>query len=136
MNMREFDIEALVADLKPVRTVRSRHGMALVMGATAAAIGWVGLWYGIRDDILAGAPEPLVILRGGALLLLGLATSLAVTAAAKPSVGQRHEGWLWALAAALLFPVAALLPPDQRPLRFGHWRRVDRLAEAGCPDRC
>ncbi len=106
---REFNIEALVADLTPVRTVQSRIGVALTLAAATAASLWVGLWYGLRADIVAGAPDPLVLLRAGALLLLGLATLLAVSAAARPTVGQRHNGWVWALAAALLFPLAAAI---------------------------
>jgi hypothetical protein len=39
---------------------------------------------------------------------LGFASLFAVTASARPSVGQGQSGWRWTLAAALLFPIAAL----------------------------
>jgi hypothetical protein len=106
---RPFNIESLVEDLVPVRRVRAEHGLLLVLAAVIAASSWVAMRYGVRADIMAGAPEPMVIIRGGVLMLMGLATSFAVVAAARPAVGQRHNGWMWTLATALLFPLAALV---------------------------
>lgn len=105
----EFDLEALVADLKPVSPIRVEHGLLLLFAATIIVSGIVAMHYGVRADIRAGEPEPLVILRSGALLLLGLATAVAVVAAARPAVGGQREGWLWTLAGAMLFPIAALV---------------------------
>jgi hypothetical protein len=104
-----FDIDALVADLKPVRRIRPREGLAIVAGGLAILIALVGLRYGFRPDLLAGEPHPMVIIRGGMLALLGIATASAATAAARPAVGQGQNGWIWALAGAALLPLAATL---------------------------
>ena len=105
MNMStRIDIDALVADLKPVRRVRPIEGLALVGGALALVALAVILYYGVRPDILAGAPHPMVVIRSGMLALLGTATTLAATAAARPAVGQGQNGWGWALAATALLP--------------------------------
>jgi hypothetical protein len=109
MNMLSHStIEALVADLAPVRRLRPEHGILLTVAATIVASSAVAMRYGLRADIVAGEPGPMVIIRSGMLLLLGLATSFAVVSAARPGVGLRHDGWRWALAAALLFPFAAM----------------------------
>jgi hypothetical protein len=102
-------IEALVADLRPVRLVRSRNGIGLLLMA-AILVSLAAAWrYGLRADIIAGAPHPMVVLRLGTLLLLGLATGLAAIASVRPAVGKSRTGWQWALAGALLFPLAALI---------------------------
>lgn len=106
--MANFDISMLVDDLAPVRVVRRRDNLLLTLAATAVASLVITMIYGIRRDIVAGDPHPIVMIRAGLLLLLGLAASLAVSAAARPSVGRMHNGWLWALAAAAVLPLAAL----------------------------
>ena len=108
MKMVQFDMSALVDDLAPVRVIKRRDTLLLVSGATFVASVMVALTYGMRDDVLAGNPHPIVIIRAGLLLLLGLATTLAVAAAARPSVGKPHNGWMWTLAAAAVLPLAAL----------------------------
>jgi hypothetical protein len=106
---RQFDIEALVADLKPVRPVSQRSGVLAVLAATAFAACVVLGFYGGRADLMEGSPHPMVILRAGMLVLLGLATTVAAASAARPAVGQGQNGWLWALAAAGLMPLSATL---------------------------
>ena len=102
-------IESLVADLAPVRRVRARSGLMAVLGATALAILAVFTMFGFRPDIVAGEPHPMVMMRGGMLALLGLAATVAAIAAARPAVGQGQNGWLWALAAAALAPITAIV---------------------------
>ena len=105
----DFSIDSLVADLTPVARVRPRGALGLVLGTTALAIMWVALRFGIRPDLLAGTPHPIVVIRGGILLLLGFASLAGIVTAARPGVGQASHGWRWALAAAALFPVTSLL---------------------------
>lgn len=104
-----FDIEALVADMKPVRRLRPLDGALIGIGMTALAAAAVAMTLGWRPDLVALHPEPIVILRVGTLLLLGLATLTALAASARPAIGERNNGWRWALAAALLFPVASMI---------------------------
>jgi hypothetical protein len=108
MNMPNIDVSALVDDLSPVRVVRRRDNLLLTSGATLLAALAIVMTYGIRSDLMAGDPHPIVMIRAGLLLLLGLAATLAVAAAAQPSVGKPQNGWMWALAAAAVFPIAAL----------------------------
>jgi hypothetical protein len=65
--------------------------------------------FGLRDDVTTGHAQPIVILRGGVLLVLGMSALAAVIASARPSVGQISNGWRWALGMAALFPVTSLI---------------------------
>lgn len=105
--MSLIDIEALVADLTPVRPVAPRDGFALVAVATVIAVLMVAMMFGLRDDVMRGTPNPIVVVRGGMLFILGLATLSAVISSARPGVGQRNNGWRWALAAAAIFPLTS-----------------------------
>jgi hypothetical protein len=101
-------IDQLATELTPVKPIRPRNGVALALvAAFVAALGVIAV-FGVRSDILAGTPDPIVLIRAMLLVLLGLATSFAVNNAARPMVGQGQNGWVWALAAALVVPVAAL----------------------------
>jgi hypothetical protein len=102
-----FDIDALAATLTPVRRVQTRDGMFAALGAAALTSLVVVLHYGLRADLAAGEPHPMVMLRGGMLVLLGIATTIAAIAAARPAVGQGQNGWAWALAAAAIMPISA-----------------------------
>jgi hypothetical protein len=108
MKMVQFDIAALVDDLAPVRVVKRVDGLLLTAAATFVTAAIVALTFGMRDDVITGNLHPIVIIRAGLLLLLGLATTLAVAAAARPSVGRPQNDWMWALAAAAVLPFAAL----------------------------
>lgn len=123
-------IESLAADLVPAKPIKSFMGILAVLCATCVAALGVALVYGVRADIRAAAPNPIVVVRAGLLVLLGLATSFAITRAARPTVGQAQNGWVWALAAALVMPMAALslycyhlmlvMPFAQGEMEFGY----------------
>jgi hypothetical protein len=102
-------IDSLVADIKPVAPISARRGIASVASATSIVTFAVIAVFGARADIVALAPAPIVVLRAMLLILLGLATSFAVIQAAKPAVGGSNNGWLWALASAMVMPAAAAL---------------------------
>lgn len=101
-------IDALVADLKPVTPVAPERAWAIVAAATLLSVAVILLIFGARADVMAGEPHPMVLLRGGSLLLLGVAATVAVIAAARPAVGQSSHGWRWAATAAALFPLSSL----------------------------
>lgn len=103
-----IDIETLVADLQPVRPVEPRAGALLAVVAAAVAAAIVAAWLGVRPDIVAGNPHPVVMMREGMLLVLGFAALAAVVASARPGIGQSSTGWRWALAAASLFPLTSI----------------------------
>ncbi|TKD53111.1 NrsF family protein [Sphingomonas baiyangensis] len=109
MMNEDFRIDGLVADLRPVRRLRPARGFALVTAATLGVVAVVAVAAGLRPDVAALAPDPLVVLRSAALVLLGVATLHAATAAARPSIGEHRHGWRWALAAIGLFPLTAAI---------------------------
>lgn len=109
--MMEKDIEALVADLRPVRPIRSGNGAAVALAMAGVAVAIVIATVGVRPDVADMRPHPIVMLREGTLLLLGFASLAAVVASARPGVGRPESGngWRWALAAAMLFPATSLI---------------------------
>jgi hypothetical protein len=107
--MTQFNIQQLVDDLEPVRSLRPKQSMAASLIITGAILLLITLWLGPREDMMAGKPDSMFLLRGGILLLLGLANGYAAIAMASPSVGRQGSGWQIALAAAALFPLAALI---------------------------
>ncbi|WP_448660408.1 NrsF family protein [Sphingomonas sp. CJ99] len=108
--MREaLNIDRLVDGLTPVRRVRPGQGMMLGLALAATVAVAIVLWAGIRADIAAMRPLPIVVLRSGTLMLLGLATLKAVTAMVRPGIGNTQRGWAWMVAVALLFPLASVI---------------------------
>lgn len=104
-----FDIAALVDDLQPVKPMRQSIPLALSTAITVATTALVVWTQGMRADVLAGQPDEMFLIRAGVLLLLGGATAHAVTSMASPAVGRNQNGWQMALAAAVLFPLAAII---------------------------
>ncbi len=104
-----FSIEALVSELEPVRPFRLSVGIGLVAALLATAIMGILVVKGLRADLLAANPDPMFLLRAGLLLLLGCASGYAVLGMASPAVGKPGQSWKMALAAAALFPLAALV---------------------------
>lgn len=102
-------IDDLVADLTPVRRLSPGQAWVLALALTVLAVLMVYTLFGLRSDIMAGQPAGIVVLRAGALLLLGCAALTAVIAAARPGVGQTSHGWRWALGGALIFPFTSLM---------------------------
>jgi hypothetical protein len=106
--MQRFSIDQLADDLQPVKRVDPKSGWLLTVGAVAVAVAVVAAVFGLRDDIMGGEPAGIVLLRAGALLLLGFAALAAVVDSARPRVGRRNNaGWKWALACVGLFPAVA-----------------------------
>jgi hypothetical protein len=107
--MTGTDIDTLVQELTPVRRIVPRDGLLLTLGMAAAVTFTVAITVGLRPDLLMLRPADMVLLRAGALLLLGIATMVAVVASARPGIGAARDGWRWALAAALLFPASSMV---------------------------
>jgi hypothetical protein len=107
--MNKFDIAALVDDLEPVTALSPRRPLMIAAAITVAMLAIVVLMRGVRADVMAGHPDAMFLIRSGILLLLGGGTAHAVLGMASPAVGKAHMSWQMALAAAFLFPVAALI---------------------------
>lgn len=77
-------IAALVGDLSPVVPVRVWRGVAAGLLLTVLAVLAVWLILGLRADVLALHPAPVVIARGAILLAGGLAMLVAALRAGVP----------------------------------------------------
>lgn len=111
MKRRDIDslIESLTLDLKPVRALRFREGMTLVLAAVVLTVLLVARFVGLRNDVMAGEPAPLFLISNGLFLMLGLAAATSVVVMGNPQVGNRDDGWKWALATTGLLPLAAVV---------------------------
>lgn len=106
---KSYDIAELVNDLQPVTVLNRRRPLVAAAVITIAMVCIVALLRGVRPDVSAGHPDAMFLLRSGILLMLGGVTAHAVLGMASPAVGKVQLSWQMALAAALLFPVAALV---------------------------
>ncbi len=107
--IQKFDIAALVDDLEPVTALNPRRPLLITAAITGAMLALVAMMRGVRPDVLAGHPDAMFLIRSGILLLLGGGTAHAVLGMASPAVGKLQMSWQMALAAAFLFPIAALI---------------------------
>lgn len=99
----EQTIEALVGDLRPVEPLRLWTGVIVGLCLTAIATGAVWMTFGLRADVMAMHPAPIVVARGAALLAGGLVLLVAALRAAVP--GRSDEG-----ATALGTMILGILP--------------------------
>ena len=104
-----FEIAALVDDLRPVRAMRVWNGFALAGGAAAVIIALTIASLGLRPDVAAGRFQPLFLFANGLFLIVALATALAAIRMGMPRVGQSSQGWKSVIIAVGLLPVAALI---------------------------
>ncbi len=104
-----FDLDAMVAELEPVKPLRITHAIWAVFAVVALAATLIVLSKGMRPDVMLGDPDPMFLLRGGLLLLLGGGCGWAALSMASPSVGKQGQSWKMAIAAAALVPFAALI---------------------------
>lgn len=101
-------IEALAADLQPVRPMRRGLGMSLALLGLGAGVALLLALFGLRADLLADRPDPVGLIAAGVFLVLALASAWAAVDSARPAVGVRRDGWAWSLAAAAILPLGAL----------------------------
>lgn len=127
--MTDDFITALVADHRAVRPFRVWPGWAIAAtGVVAGAIA-CHLAFGIRPDILTGAPSESVLIRSAALLIVGLASLFATVSLSRPGVGKAADGWLWVGAFATIFPLTAIF-------YFATGRMPDYIIHASSGIRC
>lgn len=115
--MRNFDdlVEELAGDLQPVRPISPVRGRALVLATAIATCAIVLVTLGIRPDIAAGQPVPLVMIIAGLFTIVASAATWAATRAARPAVGAVQGSARWALATLLLLPAVAIVSIAVRP---------------------
>jgi hypothetical protein len=105
-----FDLDSLAEELTPVKPLNANGAMGGIAFLTVISGVFVVATLGFRDRFLdATAADPMFLIRAGLLLVLGAASLSAVTSMARPAVGTGRTGWRWAVAAALIVPVAAAI---------------------------
>lgn len=102
-------VDQLVENLQPVRPLSAHWSSAAMLGLALVGFAAVAAVLGVRADLVAGQPNPVVLLRGGMLLVLGLVTTASAFALARPAVGRQDRSWAGATAMAASVPAAALL---------------------------
>lgn len=117
MTMTNFDtlIDTLASDALPVRRQSTWSGRLLLTAVAAATFAAMIATYGVRADIQAGSPAPMVGLAAGLMLILAMAAGAGAIRMARPQVGAASSGTRWALAALLLLPVMAIAGIAARP---------------------
>jgi len=108
-NMNDMLIEKLTGDLRPVRALRFGEGLVWVTLAIVATLATTYFWLGIREDLLSGIYPPMFLIAQGLFLMLGLAAATTTVIMASPQVGNRYDGWKWALAMACLLPLTGTI---------------------------
>ena len=103
-----FNLDAMVAELEPVKPLRMPQAITAVLAIAIAAAALIVSVKGARTDVVALDPNPMFLLRAGLLLLLGGGCGWAALSMASPSVGKQGQSWKMAIAAAALLPLAAL----------------------------
>ncbi|MFM5895836.1 MAG: NrsF family protein [Novosphingobium sp.] len=114
-------IANLVDELRPVRRLQQRSGMARAMLVLVAGTAIMTLGFGVRLDLAEGRPDPTFLISAGLFLVLALASGWGVVDMALPYVGTRREGWGWTALMAGVLPVSALV------LTFAGWLRGQGL---------
>lgn len=109
-------LDALAADLRPVKPLSDRPVQLVLALMLALAAAVVVAILGLRSDLLTGEPGALFLMRCGTLVLLSLVSVAAVLAQAHPGVGRNGQGWKVAVGMAALYPLAgaaqALADPE------------------------
>jgi hypothetical protein len=99
----------LVAELVPVEPLAEWRAWLVTAIVLAAAMVVIAMGLSVRSDFVALQPHPVAVARSGTLLLLGAISGAAAIASARPTIGGIRRNWQAVLAAAMLFPLAAIV---------------------------
>ncbi|WP_416908471.1 MAG: NrsF family protein [Polymorphobacter sp.] len=102
-------LDQLAAERTPVTPLGRGPALAMLGLGLVAGMAAVALGLGPRDDLMAGAPTMIFLLRSLMLVVLAGVTGLAALETARPGVGWQSRAWQGALAMAALVPATALL---------------------------
>ncbi len=103
-----IDIDTLVDDLAPVKTLQAAEVMFLAAFMALIVLMTITFGFGLRTDVMAGSPNSIVIARTIACLMLGASTLAATAGSIYPGFSKPQNSWKWMLGLALLFPLATL----------------------------
>lgn len=121
-------IDTLSDDLVPVRPLSLTRGRAIALAAALVTVLGTLASFGLRPDLAAGRPTPIVLLLAGLFALTAVAAGWGATRLARPAVGSTNQtGAFWLAGAILLFPTVALLE-----IAMGHGARIDTAFGLRC----
>jgi len=109
MTQNNFNIDALVDDLTPVKPINSASAIIVIAAIALISLVAISSLTELRIDLAAGEPSAVFLMRAGILGLLGFATAHSVLTMAKPSVGRHNSSSQIALAFAALFPLGGII---------------------------
>lgn len=121
-------IDTLSDDLQPVRPLSLTRGRALGLAAALfTVVGFLSL-YGLRPDLAAGRPAPLILIIAGLFGLTAVAAGWAATRLARPAVGSVNQtGALWLFGAILILPTVSAIE-----MALGHGVHMDTAFGLRC----
>ncbi|NNC72662.1 MAG: DUF1109 domain-containing protein [Sphingomonadaceae bacterium] len=105
----KLDLDAMTDGLIPVRPLSPAFIHVVAIALTIGGGAFVVATLGFRDAFGASGTDPEFLARSALLIVLAGASLYSAAAMARPQVGSPHKGWRWALGAALVVPVAALI---------------------------
>jgi hypothetical protein len=110
-------IDRLADEARPVRARSSR--LASLGFSTVAALTVLAsaVLLGLRTDVRALSPSPVIVVAAGLMLLVAASGGFAAIRSARPQVGAPASGSRWALAALFVLPVAAFVGIAADPSR-------------------
>lgn len=108
-NRTDHLIDALVTELTPVKRMTRAAGLFRLAAGLIVAVAIAAFGAGLRPDLRAWSPDPVLVLTSGPFLLLACAAGLGAVRMSRPQVGSQPTGWPWAAAMAALLPASALL---------------------------
>ena len=115
MNPHDALIDSLADDAAAVRPLSTRRGRLLLAAIAAATLLVTTFVLGIREDLAAGSPGPMLGVAIGLFAILAIAAGASAVRMASPQVGAAAAGAPWALAAVLLLPGIVLIEITANP---------------------
>ena len=107
--VRENMIADLTADLEPVKQFSSKTGMLWLAAATIAASAISIAMYSFWTGMFEGDASAFFWLTNGMLILLGIASAMALVISGSPRVGGQGNAPEWVSAMTAILPVAAII---------------------------
>ena len=102
-------IAELTADLEPVRQFSPKIGLAWMASATIAAAAISIAMYSFWTGMFEGGASAFFWLTNGMLILLGIASAVALVISGSPRVGGQGNAPEWVAAMTAILPIAAII---------------------------